>query len=356
MEKSSHGFCARELIPDHIWENILSYLPISSLLQMKAVCKMWKSIIQSRPFINAYKKVAHPDDLYFVLFADFTQQYIAAAYYPADDKWIRIPLAHIWSSCPSTCCQLRRTLVSDGSLVLAEDRKGSIVVLNLFTKHFQTLPPMMSLVWPYVIAMIEEDSSYKVIAVSTADKVYSQVYDSATGSWEAKGEFDGRFAMLGNAVHLDGCLFCISHGPDNILSFDLKNGTWSLVEGRMPSIVCPHILVHRGTLVLVGGVEVVGVLKRIGIWEFDRDGKQWHSVCFMPDHLFSALSHGNLNHFETVDRRGKICFRKTGSSLVLMYDMVEERWWWLPPSPLGSPPSKQSWFGHAIEPRLDGFV
>ncbi|XP_058087453.1 F-box/kelch-repeat protein At5g15710-like [Magnolia sinica] len=343
-EKSDLSFSAWELIPDHIWENILSYLPISSILRMKAVCKTWKSIIQSGPFISAYKKVPHEDNLYFVLFADFTHQDIAAAYYPAEDKWVLIPLSHIWSLCPGTCCKLRHTLVSDGGLVLAEDRKGSMVVFNLFTKTYRTLPSMLPSIWPYVVAIIEEESSYQIIAVSTVDRVYSQVYDSKTGLWEAKGEFEGRFAMLGNAVYLDGFLFCLSHGPDNLLAFDLKHGTWSLVEATMPSVACSHILVHCGKLVLVGGIEEVGVMKRIGIWEFDRDGKQWCGICFMPDHLFDKLSHGILHHFETIDRRGKIWFRKTGSLLVLMYDMSEKRWWWLPPCPLGSCSSnKQNW-------------
>ncbi|XP_077248789.1 F-box/kelch-repeat protein At5g15710-like [Tasmannia lanceolata] len=355
--ESSDSIFACELLPNHIWENILSWLPISTLVRMKIVCKTWNSIIQSKPFLKAYTSVSHRD-LYFVLFADFIHRSIAAAYNPMENKWVLISLSHISSSCPSTCCKLRRALISDGGLVLAEDRKGSIVVSNLFTKSYRIIPPMMPLLWPYAIAMIEgnSNSSYKIVAVSTADRVYSQVYDSETNCWEAKGELDGRFAMLGKAVYLDGFLFCLSHGPDNLLAFDLTNGTWSIVEVTMPSLVSSHILVHHKRLILVGGVEELGVMKRIGIWELNSSKKRWDQICLMPDHLFCKFSHGNLNHFITVDRQGKLCFCKSTSSLVLMYDMSENRWWWLPPCPLGSSLNKNSWFGHAVEPRIDLLV
>lgn len=100
-----------------------------------------------------------------------------------------------------------------------------MVVLNLFTRTFRSLPPMLPLISHYTIAMVELNSSYKIVAVSVTDKVYSYVYDSITNVWEAKGEFDGRFAMLGNATHFDGFLYCLSHGPDDLLVFDLNYGT-----------------------------------------------------------------------------------------------------------------------------------
>eukprot|EP00268_Persea_americana_P058514 TRINITY_DN7082_c0_g1_i1.p1 TRINITY_DN7082_c0_g1~~TRINITY_DN7082_c0_g1_i1.p1 ORF type:complete len:369 (+),score=57.11 TRINITY_DN7082_c0_g1_i1:635-1741(+) len=360
MQKSVMGFSSWELLPYHIWENILSCLPILTLVRMKIVCKTWRSIINSQSFLAVYKKANH-QDIYFVLFADFIHRNIAAAYNPMEDKWFAISLSHISSSSPSTSCKIRRTLVSDGSLVLAEDSKGSFFVSNLFTRTFQRLPPMLPLIWSYTIALVELDFSYKIVAVSVTDKVYSQVYDSITKTWEAKGEFDGRFAMLGNATHLDGFLYCLSYSPDNLLEFDLNCGTWSVVNVMMPSVVCSHILVHRGVLILVGGIEEFGVIKRIGIWELDRVVRQWLPVCFMPDHLFykfRLFSHGNLNQFFTVDRGGKLCFCK--STLphinILMYDLSEKRWWWLPPCPLGSSLCKQSWFGHAVEPRMDVLV
>ncbi|XP_068660614.1 F-box/kelch-repeat protein At5g15710-like [Aristolochia californica] len=346
-----------ELLPNHIWETILSYLPISTLFPMKAVSKRFNSLIQSHSFRVAYAQVSHPD-LYFVLFADFYRKDVAAAYNPIENKWVLLPLSFFSPSSPTTCCKLQCALVSSGALVLAEDRNGSMVVANLFTKNYKSIPPVIPSMTtqPYVIAIIDLHSSFKILAVSNADRIYSQMYDSETNSWRVTGMHKGRFAMLGSAVYLDDFFFCLTHGPDKLLYFELSSGLWGSINVAIPSVVCSHLLKHQEALVLVGGIEELGVMKRIGIWELDNVERQWRLICFMPDHLFSKLGHGNFSHFNVVDRQGKICFCKRGSALVLMYDLLEKMWWWLPPCPLGSWLGMNSWFGHALEPRIDVLI
>lgn len=347
-------------IPCHLWENILARLPISNLFRMLSVCKAWNSMVQSDSFLMAYKRVP-PQDLFFILFAEYCNRNVVAAYNPIDDKWVIIPISYMQSSCRCsvTCSSLRRAIVSGGGLLVGENRKGFLVVFNLFTKTHKTLPPMIPMDSPYVVAMVvypERDSEYQILVVSTGDGITSQVYDSRSNSWKVCGNFDGRFALVGNAAHLDGFLFCLTHGPDHLLAFDVDAGTWDLVEVTMPPVVCAHILEHEGSLILVGGTEELGVLKKISIWELDESVKQWQKVCSMPDHLFSKFSHGNLNYFLTVGLWGKICFYRNYSSVIFMYDLLEKRWWGLPPCPLDSRLCRPSWFGLALEPRLDATV
>jgi hypothetical protein len=71
----------------------------------------------------------------------------------------------------------------------------------------------------------------------------------------------------------------------------------------MLPIVCPHLLEHEGSLIIVE----LGVLKKISTWELDVSVKHWQKVCSMPDHLFSKFSHGSLNYSFTVDLWGKFC-------------------------------------------------
>ncbi|XP_057819769.1 F-box only protein 6 [Cryptomeria japonica] len=346
-------------LPHHLWENILARLPISSLFRMLSVCRAWNSMVHSDSFMTVYRKVP-PQDVYFVLFADYVQRNVVAAYDPLDNTWAVMNLSSISSSsclCSEACCIFRRGVVSGGGLVVAENRKGSYVVCNLFTKTHKILPAMLPMNnnSPYVVAIVVLSREYKILAVSTDDTITSQVYDSQTNSWKMSGSFDGRFAMVGNAAHLDGFLFCLSY-PDNLLAFDLDAGTWHLVEVTMPPLVCPHIMEHDGSLILVGGIEEHRVLKKIGIWELDESVKQWHIVCTMPDHLFSKFSHGNLEHFLTVALCGKICFYKNYHSVIFMYDLSEKKWWGLPPCPLDSRICRPTWFGLALEPRLDAQV
>ncbi|KAG9444130.1 hypothetical protein H6P81_015470 [Aristolochia fimbriata] len=302
------------------------------------------------------EQVPHTD-LYFVLFADFVRHHIAAAYNPIEDNWILLPLSLGSSSHPTTCCKIQCALISDGALVLAGHGNGSMVVANLFTKNYKSIPPMIPsmTVQPYALAIIDLHSSFKVIAVSNADRVYSQMYDSETNCWKITGIYRGRFALFGSSVYLDGFLFCLTHGPEKLLSYELSSGLWGLVNVAIPNLACSQLLLHQKALVLVGGIEEVGVMKRIGIWELN-DEKHWRLICFMPDHLFSKLGHGNFTHFHVVDRQGKICFCRRGSALVLMYDLSQKVWWWLPPCPLGGWWGMNSWFGHAVEPRIDVLI
>nr|XP_019703790.1 F-box/kelch-repeat protein At5g15710 isoform X1 [Elaeis guineensis] len=214
---------------------------------------------------------------------------------------------------------------------------------------------MESVDYPYVLALIDEFPSahYKIVAVSSSDPIYSQVFDSRSGRWELKGQFPGKFSYLGNAVFLDGLLFVLSHEPDHLLTFDPIGGDWNLVDVAMPRVVCSHILDYEDRLFLVGGVEVLECIAGVGIWELDLPKKEWRSICFMPDEFFRVFRHGRLTQFRfsTVARRGIVCFFNNLYTTVLMFDLPARRWWW--PLMLPHAWGRRFWFGHAIEPRID---
>lgn len=340
-------FFSWDRLPISIQETILSLLPISALIVCKAVSRSWRSTIQSPAFTASYPR-HHPrrrdQDLLFLLFADARRPGRIAAYHPSRDRWLSLPLPP----------DLSRAHAAGGSLVMAELEKRRLVVANLFAgARTAVLPPMEPVFRPYALALIEETPpDYKIVAVSTADRVYSQVYDSRSGRWELRGQLAGRFAVLGNAALLDGLLFCLSRGPDHLLTFDPVGGEWSIVDVTMPlpSIVCSHIFVFRGGLFLVAGDEEVGVIARVGIWELDRSEREWRSICCVPNEYFGEFGGGGLKYFETVDRGGNICFYNRAAGLVLMHDLSERRWWW--PQPCYVPKNKRLWFGHALEPHI----
>ncbi len=154
----------------------------------------------------------------------------------------------------------------------------------------QDFPPMPPMNCPYVVEMVvylERDIQYQILVVSIANGINSQVYDYRRNSWNTGGSFDGTFSLMGNAAHLDGFLFFFMNGPNHLLAFDVDVGTWDLVEVTMLPVVFPNMLKHKGSLILVGGIEELGFLKKINILELDESVKQRKRVCSMPDHLFN---------------------------------------------------------------------
>ncbi|XP_038976079.1 F-box/kelch-repeat protein At5g43190-like [Phoenix dactylifera] len=350
MEQSSGSdhhpapFFPWDLLPFALQESILSLLPVSTLALCQSVSRSWRSTIRSPTFLSSLRpRRRHADDLYLILFTDNFSR--AAAYRPSGDRWLTLALP------PS----LFSPLASAGGLVVAEDDCGRLAVYDLFSgASLALLPNMASVLQPYALALIDEFPwpHYTIVAVSTGDRVYSQVFDSRSGRWELKGQFPGRFAVLGNAVLLDGLLLVLSQGPDHLLTFDPIGGEWNLIDVAMPPVVCSHIFDFENCLFLVGGVEEVGCMARVGIWELDWPKKEWRLICFMPDGFFRKFGGRRLDHFETVARRGIVCFYNTLDATVLMFDLPARRWWWPPPCDVITR-SRMFWFGHAIEPRID---
>ncbi|MQL79458.1 hypothetical protein Taro_011892 [Colocasia esculenta] len=349
-----------ERLPVHLWEQVFSFLPVSTVLVSRAVCRLWDATLRSAPFSSLY--AAAParheqlDDLHFLLFADLgSAAPFAAAYRPSQDRWSALPIPR--PACAASC--FHRVHASGGALVLAEQKNGSFVVHDLFAGVGHEIAPMVSLQGQsYALGLIDNGQlGYKIVAVSTLDRVVSQVFDSETCLWTWKGEFLGRFAVLGNSANLHGVLYCLSRAPDHLLAYELDSGEWSLVDVAMPPscVVCPHLLVHRGALFLIGGEEEGGDISRIVMWELDGREKRWRVCGCMPDELLQEFRGQRMNHFYTLDRKGVVCFCNTSSNVLLMCDLRSMRWWWPKKCPFLISADGHSWFGHALEPRLGDF-
>ncbi|XP_064992491.1 F-box/kelch-repeat protein At5g15710 [Musa acuminata AAA Group] len=345
-------------LPHDLQRSILLRLPISTLLLCKSLSRSFLDTIRSPTFLDAYsslrrgRRFRHRDDLFLLLFADCSRHGLAAAYLPSRACWLPLPLPPL----------LNHIHASDGSLVVAATGKnsGEDVVCDLFSRTVIPILPRMP--HSYILALIADEASsdFRIVAVGSqkpvgnalnAVYVSSQVYDSRSGRWQPKGQLPGHYAMLGNAVFLDGLLFVLGRLPDHLLTFDLDSGEWSVVDVALPPpVFCLHLLVFEGRLFLVGGLEEDVVIARIGIWELDltKSEKEWRLFCFMPDEYFQEFSVNELVHFQTIDRFGIVCFCNTRESVVLVCDLSSKTWWW-PPTFGVIPKRRRSWLGHALD-------
>ncbi|XP_072971181.1 F-box/kelch-repeat protein At5g43190-like [Typha angustifolia] len=343
------------LLPLHLQEFILSLLPISSLLRLLPISRSFLSLLRSSTFLSLlHHDHHHRDDLFFFLFTDLLcpSPSFAAAFHPSSCRWLLLPLPSSFSDPHASSSSLAVVdhKLAAGTLTLAAARL-------LSRSPPLALPPMIPILHPYVLAVIDDGvDHFKVVAVSTGDRVYSQVYDSRRGRWELTGQFDGRFAVLGSAKFLDGLLFVLSYGPDRLLSFNPGNGRWKLVDVEMPAkIVSSHLLVFEKELFLVGGLEELGEIAKIGIWRLNLSEMEWRVVCFMPDEFFGKFGHysGRFYHFEAIGEMGMICLYNADDSQVLIFDLMERKWWWPPPCHLIPENRRRRWFGHAVLPSIN---
>ncbi|KAM0946303.1 putative F-box domain, kelch-type beta propeller [Dioscorea sansibarensis] len=331
-----------ELLPSSIHEEILSKLPISVLLRLRSISHSFLSSIRSLP-----PSLSFPRDPFFFLFPSSSSSLSSSSFssaivfQPSRNRWLSMPL----SSSPAA---------ASGPLLLLSDS-----LFNPFSGASIPISPplpMPSSIYPLSL-LIDDDathrSSLRIVVVSTSDRIRSQVYDSASGSWTLRGELPSRFHMLGNAVFLNGFLYVLSSGPDHLLKFDLLSGDWEIVSEVLPSVACAHLVVFGRRLFLVGGVQLFGVMVSIKVWEFvKRIGEDWKLVCSMPDDIFSKFSSmGKMRLFHVCDRKGMVCFCNHWGNLLVILDLMDWRWWWPTKCPLRW--RRRVFLGVAVEPNAE---
>ncbi|XP_039121110.1 F-box only protein 6-like [Dioscorea cayenensis subsp. rotundata] len=327
-----------ELLPSSIHEEILSKLPISVLLRLRSISRSFLSSIRSLP-----PSLPFPRDPFFLLFSSSSSSYSissAIVFQPSRNRWLSMPLP----SFPAT---------ASGPLILLSDS-----LFNPFSGTPTPIPPhlpMTTLIYPLSL-IIEDDgtthrSRVRIVVVSTSDRIRSQIYDSASGSWTLRGELPGRVHMLGNAVVLNGSLYVLSFGPDHLLKFDLLSGDWEIVTEVVPSVACAHLVAFGGRLFLVAGVaDLLGVMLSVKVWEFDWEN--WKLVCSMPDEIFSEFSGMTImKHFHVCDGKGMVCFYSYSGNVFLILDLMDWRWWWPRKCPLQC--HLNPFLGVAVEPNAE---
>eukprot|EP00250_Pteridium_aquilinum_P010098 c19153_g1_i2 orf=81-1046(-) len=280
----------------------------------------------------------------------------AAAYNPFLNKWHLIPLSHFNHK---EVIHDFHMITTAGGLLCTEEvawPNRSLIVSNPINKSYRKLPPMLDMKSPYVVGMTvnADKSGYRVLVAQDGNSLVSQHYDSKSDSWKMNTTLDARVAMLVGMASLGGFLFCLSFWPVGLIAYNIEEATLYDMQVKMPtSISSPHLIHYKEQLLLVGGVEEYGQITSIRIWKVDLSSKECVEVEQMPDHFFQKFSWtGTGGHFSCMGESGFICFSDGLTPPILMYNMNENRWWWLPACPfhLSSPKTHSKYALNPLNP------
>lgn len=324
-------------MPDHIFDHILPFLPFWSILQLQSVSRKWRSNLTSTNFLAKWDKTSQPKVL-FIMFTDCLRLQAAAAYNPSLNKWHLIPLSHFNHKEVTHDFHM---IATAGGLLCTEEvawPNRSLVVSNPINRSYRQLPPMLDMKSPYVVGMIinADKTGYRVLVAQDGESLVSQYYDSLSDSWKMNTTLQSRVAMLAGMVSLGEFHFCLSFWPIGLIAYNIEEATWCDMQVKMPaSISSPHLIHHNEQLLLVGGVEEYGQMTSIWIWKVDLSSKECVEIEQMPDQLFQNFSwRVSGEHFSCMGEAGFVCFSDGLTPTILMYDMNENKWWWLPSCPL----------------------
>ncbi|EYU36586.1 hypothetical protein MIMGU_mgv1a022643mg, partial [Erythranthe guttata] len=177
-------------VPEEIIEEILTNLPVKSLIRFKCVSKQWRSVISSKSFIQEHLKKSMQFNRQHLIYSsfdtnpnnrssggfDYTRQRLRQ-----NTKGCNI--------CPSSICI--RIIGSCNGLVLVTFNFKDIFLWNLSTRKFKSIPttyfPKKSLFHKFQYGFGYDDSTddYKIVCTSFCAEPYqTKIYSLKTDSWK----------------------------------------------------------------------------------------------------------------------------------------------------------------------------
>ncbi|EOY06277.1 F-box family protein, putative [Theobroma cacao] len=297
-------------VPQDILDQILSRLPVKSLLRFKSVSKSWRCFISSPPFTGNHLRrassldpgitalkilISKPDGFRFV---DCEPSHFPAAVrlrFPPKVTPDISDHVQLFGSCHGLVC-------------LGVGNPRHLVLWNPSTGDSKTLPDNYDVIpvpamWNCIGGLGYDPSSddYKVFLSNNSLFV---IFSLRKNSWR-RIQLDYGPCVYTNGVYSNGALHWKNYGDGRIFGFDLETERFYLVPG--PDLVNNDALYfQRGTLFEVGG-ERLGVggfefwlMKTHGVkesWtrirntpEFDEWPRIWNSFkCLLENNDFIVL-------------------------------------------------------------------
>lgn len=224
------------MLPQDIITDILSRLPVKSLLRFRCVSKPWCSLIGSQEFIKMHLKQSHKTDSTFILLFGCSGIYTV----PVDS----LDSAH--SMKPPLSCSDFCTSCNGLVLVLAKNP----FIWNPSTRKYKQLPPcpveypsgddVFSAYVTFAFAYNSEIDDYLVVRVVEFKRLdltwitsKASIYSSKCSTWKPTSNFPYQLPykrVFG--AHLNGLLHtAVNTQPpaDSIMAFDPTNETHCVV-------------------------------------------------------------------------------------------------------------------------------
>jgi hypothetical protein len=347
-------------LPEDLIDRTLACLPVPSFFRFRTVCKRWKNLLESNSFLELWSTVSSQQLWLFSIHVQPGTEMLAMAYNPSLGIWHNVPVPQYPSK--------MYTLASAGGLLCSAaypNRLAVVCVCNPLTTEWRDLPSMLYIKRVHLLGMVVDriTKTYKIVVVGTQSRQdlvsNTEVYDSATKTWEITGRALGSFTSH-RLVYCNGLFYNLSATrgwPVTLIlhAYDIELAVWreEIRSAMLLNFQAPPSLVEcQGSLLIVGRISEDSHFakpKAIKLWELrEKDGGGvWEDVVTMPPALLEEFCKEwkRPTHFRCRGLGNVIYFL---SSRALMYDLSQQVWQWLPNGP-------GHHYDHVLpfEPRLD---
>ncbi|XP_059461449.1 F-box/kelch-repeat protein At5g43190 [Corylus avellana] len=323
-------------LPKELLEQILSFLPLKTLLNLRSTCKHFKSLVFSPPFISKHSSASSPLSSFLLLYHP-----LCFHHFPLYDSVLStwrnfLPLSDLLPRKPPSFSLLS---TSNGLFCFSLPCSSSFLVRNLLagTSRLVDFP-----VYPFdfeAFTLVCSPVGYKLFAIRTGFSSTSAfVYDSNALLWR---KYDGLDPILidnhqQEGACYNGCLYFTTPEPFSIVCFDLESGRWERSDTELPGeLTFVRLVTGEGKLYMIGGVGADGISRSLKLWQLTEAGN-WVEVERLPEMMcrkFVSVCYHNYEHVYCFWHQGRICVCCYTWPEILYYKVSRRTWHWLPKCP-----------------------
>ncbi|KAJ9536588.1 hypothetical protein OSB04_un000237 [Centaurea solstitialis] len=305
-----------EELPTELTIDILSRLPVKTIIHCKLVCKKWRDLVSESSFVNLHLSRSPRG-----LLIHHDARYLGDRYIdPGILKWVEIEdkvdhhhdpsmsfnlnLAHILQN---SAIGLKGSI--NGLILLWQARPSrylkfdNVYICNPVTREIMILPGQRNYILGYTTIVYgfgvgSVTGEYKVVRTFPKlfdlddDEIQAEVYTLGTGQWRSLGgppyQLTGPF---GGTFLNDHCHWIVNkkNAPEMICTFDLNKETFQL----FPSPPIENSYIHPRSLGVLKGCLCTSDFYdfQLTIWVMKEYGikKSWHKEVVITDAVSRGL-------------------------------------------------------------------
>ncbi|KAI4371571.1 hypothetical protein MLD38_019788 [Melastoma candidum] len=358
------------ILPDHLLERILVYLPVASLFRASSVCKRWHDIVTSSRFSRSLSHVLPHKPWYFMFTS--SDEPTGYAYDPVFKKWYSIDLPCIRTS--NWFISSSHGLVS----FMDNDSRSELFVCNPITRWWRRLTDLPDSCFSdynalaMSVSRVSQGYTISIVKSKQVPGDFSRwdlsihIYDSETMIWVASFMEVLTGWRAGNeSVICGGVLYVLLYSTGStmledrhgLVTFDLSSQSSNGLLTRKIAMPCPltcgRLVNLKDRLYMVGGIgkkDRPDVIKGIRVWILT--GMDWEEAGRVPHKLFRGF--GELDDVFTSSGNDELIYIQSyGGPSLLVYNLNEKKWRWCEKCPVSKRFPLELFKGFSFEPRLE---
>ncbi|KAG0567527.1 hypothetical protein KC19_7G141100 [Ceratodon purpureus] len=303
-------------LPEDIGEKVLAWLPVTSCVRFKSVCKRWLNLMSSERFRQMHSSNVPPETWVLSFGGQSSDpilefKYKGQVFDPVFSKTFMIEFPFLpENSVPVATAGGLVCFCCDSSNNGEND--VSFYVCNPITKAWKIIPSPCSKV--SIVTLVADTEAgfmgYKLYVFCDASVVRwlwvgvldhsTKEYDSKLNRWKDVGDVHSGEQFKPGSVYSQGKVHVLS--SENVEALDVQLGNW--MEMDAPAYAsCATLLQRRGRLLVVGDMvhhnvfHLPNIRSYVGIviWELDPATKFWSEVTRMPEALVDSFSYSSFS-------------------------------------------------------------